>query len=255
MSGITLMLLGNVAVVPIVQGYLNTVGWNDFHSGAIGDNSGVNRSSPVQIGYLNTWSKIGAGTFVSTSIKVDGTMWYWGRGNNGQLGDGQKIKRSSPVQIGSLTTWFRSSSGAYASIATKTDGTLWTFGTSNYGQLGRNNTLNTSSPVQVGSLTDWLQPVGSVRSMYCVKTDGTLWSFGGNADAGELGINSRISQSSPVQIGSLTTWSQVSSQGDSNTAAAVRSDGYLFTWGSNAQGQLGINVSGGSQYRSSPYRS
>ena len=83
------------------------------------------------------------------------------------------------------------------------------------------------------------------------KKDGSLWAWGAN-NTGELGISSDINKSSPIQIGSLTTWSQVSTQGDAFFVAAVRSDGYLFTWGDNWQGQLGNNAYGSSGSRSSP---
>jgi alpha-tubulin suppressor-like RCC1 family protein len=38
-----------------------------------------------------------------------------------------------------------------------------------------------------------------------VKTNGTLWAWGVNS-LGNLGLNDIVSRSSPVQIGSATTW-------------------------------------------------
>ena len=69
-----------------------------------------------------------------------------------------------------------------------------------------------------------------------VKTDGTLWAWG-LGSFGRLGNGNIISISSPVQIGSLTNWKQVSS-GQSETAA-LKTDGTLWTWGNNNSGQLG----------------
>ena len=70
----------------------------------------------------------------------------------------------------------------------------------------------------------------------CVKTDGTLFTWGRNSD-GELGHNNTYFRSSPVQVGALTNWAQVS--GDSGTTGCVKTDGTLFTWGGNTYGQLG----------------
>ena len=39
------------------------------------------------------------------SVKTDGTLWSWGRGNEGQLGLSNTTSYSSPVQVGALTTW------------------------------------------------------------------------------------------------------------------------------------------------------
>jgi alpha-tubulin suppressor-like RCC1 family protein len=64
-----------------------------------------------------------------------------------------------------------------------------------------------------------------------------LWTFGGNG-SGELGINSLIARSSPVQVGALTTWSQVAC-GNNGHTAAIKTDATLWTWGSNGRGQLG----------------
>jgi alpha-tubulin suppressor-like RCC1 family protein len=53
-----------------------------------------------------------------------------------------------------------------------------------------------------------------------VKTDGTVWAWGNNF-LGNLGLNDQIRRSSPVQVGSLTTWFNVSS-GNSHTIALLK---------------------------------
>jgi alpha-tubulin suppressor-like RCC1 family protein len=42
----------------------------------------------------------------------------------------------------------------------------------------------------------------------CLKTDGTLWAWGSN-NYGQLGNNTTNSYSSPIQVGSLTVWTDV----------------------------------------------
>ena len=41
--------------------------------------------------------------------------------------------------------------------------------------------------------------------MNAIKTDGTLWTWGSGKNGG-LGLGNTTNYSSPVQIGSLTTW-------------------------------------------------
>ena len=61
------------------------------------------------------------------------------------------------------------------------------------------------------------------------------WGAGGS---GQLGDGTVVNRSSPVQVGALTNWAQVSA-GDDHTAC-VKTDGTLFTWGDNSpNGQLG----------------
>jgi alpha-tubulin suppressor-like RCC1 family protein len=202
-------------------------------------------SSPVQVGSLSVWAQVSASSQNTGAVRTNGTLWTWGDNSRGQLGQGYSystFSRSSPVQIGALTDWARvSTGGGYAFAAVKTTGTLWTWGANDYGQLGQNNLTFRSSPTQVGSLTDWSQvSVGGIFS-FAIKTNGTLWAWGRNGD-GQLGQNNTINRSSPVQIGALTDWAQVAA-GNSAVCVAVKTNGTLWSWGSNNSGQLGQNIS------------
>jgi alpha-tubulin suppressor-like RCC1 family protein len=61
----------------------------------------------------------------------------------------------------------------------------------------------------------------------------------GRRRLGKLGLNEDVDRSSPVQVGSLTDWSQVSAGQES--ALAIKTDGTVWSWGDNDQGQLGLN--------------
>ena len=140
------------------------------------------------------------------AVKTDGTLWGIGYNNNGQIGDGTKTNRSSPVQVGALTDWSRPSAVWYQHHCVKTDGTLWTWGDGYDGGTWHGNVSDRSSPVQVGALTTWSKSAGcGRRAMMAIKTDGTLWTGGGNTN-GQLMQNNTTSISSPVQVGSSTTW-------------------------------------------------
>ena len=215
--------------------------WGQGGNGRIGDNSDTKRSSPVQIGSLTTWSKVSTGWYHCLAIKTDGTLWGWGRNDAGQLGVNNRDNYSSPIQIGSLTTWDKVQGGRRFTLAVKTDNTLWAWGENWFsgGQLGLGDKVYRSSPVQVGALTNWATPTCGRESSYCVKTDGTLWSWGDNSSYGQLGHDNVIDVSSPVQVGSLTDWSQ---PGASQYAGfCVKTDGTLWSWGGNISGQLGQN--------------
>ena len=74
-----------------------------------------------------------------------------------------------------------------------------------------------------------------------------LYTWGDNSPNGQLGDGTVVDKSSPVQIGTLTNWAQVSA-GFSHTAC-VTTAGTLFTWGRSNNGQLGL---GDTISRSSP---
>ena len=119
-----------------------------------------------------------------------------------------------------------------------TDKKLYMWGDGTHGALGLGNTTDYSSPVQVGALVDWKEIAGGAYMSLAIKKDGTMWVWGYN-NAGALGTGNTTNYSSPVQIGALTTWSVNIACGQA-AALAIKTDGTLWGWGYNAQGQLGV---------------
>jgi len=235
--------------------------WGQNHYGQLGlGNQGetynTSRSSPVQVGALATWSQIAGGSSHSVATKTDGTLWAWGQNALGRLGLGDVISRSSPVQVGALATWSRIAGGSSHSVATKTDGTLWSWGGNSTGYLGLGDTVYRSLPVQVGTLATWSAISAGSQFSLTLKTDGTLWAWGRNELCGQLGLGDIARRSSPTQVGTLATWSQLAV--GRYHSLALKTDGTLWGWGQNKYGQLGLgDASTGypsyiKKYRSSP---
>jgi alpha-tubulin suppressor-like RCC1 family protein len=215
--------------------------WGSNSYGKLGDNTGTDRSSPVQTitGGAN-WKQVACGREHTAAVKTDGTLWLWGENTFGNLGNGNGyILYSSPAEtITGGTDWKQVACGYIHTAAIKTDGTLWLWGGNAYGQLGDDTTDNRSSPVQtVTGGTDWKQVACGDSFTVAIKTDGTLWTWGYNG-YGQLGDDTTDTKLSPVQtIAGGTNWHQVAC-GYRHTAA-VKNDGTLWTWGRNYNGQLG----------------
>jgi alpha-tubulin suppressor-like RCC1 family protein len=216
-------------------------GWDS--NGELGDNTTTNKSSPVQTVTGGTnWRQVACGANHTAAVKTDGTLWLWGVNPYGGLGDNTSASKSSPVQtVAAGTNWRQVACGTYHTAAIKTDGTLWAWGYNSTGQLCDNTSVNKSSPVQtIAGGTNWRQVACGTYHTAAIKTDGTLWTWGYNNN-GQLGDNTLINKSSPVQtVAAGTTWRQVSC-GDNHTAA-IKTDGTLWNWGYNGGGQLGDNT-------------
>jgi len=129
------------------------------------------------------------------------------------------------------------SAGVAYTVAIKTDGTLWAWGSNAYGQLGTGTHIGTINPVQIGTSTNWASVCAAVFHTVAIKTDGTLWAWGQD-DYGQLG-NGTITPwiNNPIQVGSATNWASVSA--GSGYTVAIKTNGTLWVWGRNLEGQLG----------------
>ena len=117
---------------------------------------------------------------------------------------------------------------------------LWTWGRNQFGGAGDNtNNNNRITPVTtLAGGSNWKQVSASIGCA-AIKTDGTLWTWGYNL-YGQLGTNDGTHRSTPVTtFAGGTNWKQVAC-GYPHTAA-IKTDGTLWTWGFNNNGQLGTN--------------
>ena len=131
--------------------------------------------------------------------------------------------------------------------------TLWAIGRNQWGQAGQNvgHAVFYSSPTQIGTdstwgpISTWSSFNGGGNQFGSLKTDGTLWAWGYNNN-GQFGLNDRTNYSSPVQMGTETTWNSVIM---SYEGAGTKTDGTMWAWGRNEAGELGHN---NTTYFSSP---
>jgi alpha-tubulin suppressor-like RCC1 family protein len=225
-------------------------GHNPYGTGGIPD--GVTRSSPVQIGTSTNWIAIAAGRQGAFALDKYSALYGWGYNSGGELGIGSNNGRSSPTLIANQVKWM-SMSTDQSSFYIRLDGTLWACGVNDYGQLGLNNITSRYTFAQVGSLTTWSKVRINARTVHALKTDGTLWAWGRNNDGGQfnqggwVGDNTIVHRSSPVQIGGLTTWTDLSGAQTQNSFYALQSNGTLWMWGTDTYGNLN-----GQGMRSSP---
>ncbi|WP_181248446.1 fibronectin type III domain-containing protein [Flavobacterium magnum] len=87
----------------------------------------------------------------------------------------------------------------------------------------------------------WQSVAAGYESSAAIKTDGTLWTWGWNA-FGQLGLGNTTNVTTPAKVGTAT-WKVVSVGSESTNSAytmAIQTNGTLWGWGGNGNGELGI---------------
>lgn len=172
-------------------------------------------------------------------LRSDNSLWSWGYNGNGELGTGSFVDILTPTQVSG--SWSQISAAAYGLLAVKTDNTLWGTGNNNDGQLGLGDTIDRDVMTQISG-SDWDKVStanGYGNHTLGLKTDGTLWAWGDNY-YGQLGTGVSGSGEysyTPVQVGSDTNWSYIHAA--YQRSFALKTNGTLWSWGSNGSTALG----------------
>jgi len=200
------------------------------------------------------WASISIMSDHIVGLRKTGTLWTWGYGTGGKLGLGNTTNYSSPKQIGSRTDWKQIVNvGAKSVFGLTTDGSLWFWGQDMSGVSFYSGTqVSFTSPILISN-EKWLKlgssQVGSssyANNILGIKNDGSLWIWGTNSSAlvGYAFYGGPPAITSPILVDSSKNWfdAAVINYGLGNAAvAAIKTDGTLWTWGRNVEGQLGLN--------------
>lgn len=214
--------------------------WGDNGYGQIGDGSGSDRLTPVQIWPGNTaFDAVSLGDLHSCALN-GGKLYCWGNNAHGELGDGSLLSRTTPT----LTQGFPADvpvqlvdAGSQHACATA-GGKAYCWGDNTYGQLGDDTVISRSIAAPVGGAlagVNSIESTGAGEFNSCaVAGNGATWCWGSN-DAGQLGSGPALADSkTPVAVNGSHGRIQVGAW----HVCATGSTG-ATCWGGNWFGQCG----------------
>lgn len=232
-------------------------GWGSNESGQLGNAQQGYLDpifAPIQADISNILA-IAAPCYTTHVLRTDGTVWSYGNDEFfGVLGNNRISApyTNIPVQVlvapnnTPLTNIIAIAAFGFHSMALKSDGTVWAWGQGAHGQLGDGTGSDRPTAVQV--LTALNTPLTGVVAIaagnnvsFAIKSNGTVWGWGRNnhlalgvSNSGSKGI---ASSSYAMKISGLRDVIAVA-PGLFHTVA-LKSDGTVWTWGEDPDGQLG----------------
>ena len=254
MDGVSFVELGNTSAALKADGSLWMWGENEY--GQIGDGTHKDRKSPVKV--MDDVTSVKKGWVHTAALKTDGSLWTWGYNSCGQLGNGTWNESNEPIRVAGDVTSF--STGGWSTAAVKADGSLWAWGSNTYGMFGDDSLDDSNRPVK---LLDNVLFVSFDDTPGVIKTDGSLWTWGRGGTGLAFKLSDVVWYSSGVAIkADGTLWDLVglfeedeSANGQSKPSmylsnvslfsrgglhnAVLKTDGSLWMWGFNTEGQLG----------------
>ena len=219
--------------------------WGDNSAGrlGIGDFDIARTTTPVRLGGASDWSHVSAFHRHTCAVRMDGSLWCWGRGGQGRLGLGTTSDHAAPQPVVSSIAWLVVSTGFGHTCAIASDGALWCWGANGYGEVGTGDPgVAHLVPQPVGAAaSDW-RAVSAGTNFNCGLRDGhAVWCWGSNMERQQADANTSLVVPAPRMLESIDSAVQIAA--GSEHACVIRADRRLWCWGDNRAGQLGVGDS------------
>jgi alpha-tubulin suppressor-like RCC1 family protein len=153
------LALGGAHTCAVISGGVAQCWGNNSFGGQLGDNTRIDRRTPVNVVSLTSpIAAITAGSAHTCALTTGGGTKCWGNNNYGQLGDNSMTEHLTPADVLGLTSGVSAiAAGGEHTCALTTAGGVKCWGFNGYGQLGDNTNALRFAPVDV--LTDATVPL------------------------------------------------------------------------------------------------
>jgi YD repeat-containing protein len=125
-------------------------------------------------------------------------------------------------------------------LAVNQDGRVWAWGQNTSGQLGDGTSSNRSAPIELPAFSTSSAVAVSAGQAHtlALTEDGRVWAWGWNA-YGQLGDATQLDRTAPVQLPAFSASPVIAVSAGTTHSLALTSDGRVWAWGYNGNGQLG----------------
>ena len=193
------------------------------------------------------FTRITSGYDYCMAFDTDGNLYSWGGNGHGQLGrDTSTTPADSPGKVDPPAAGVRYmqviAKGMHC-LALDSNGVLYSWGYNNFSQLGRNTgsaRINPRGKVNVPTKARIIQISAGDWNGFALDDQGILYTWGNNSHAQLARPYWNTTDPQPTKIdppAKNVNYTQVIGGGDH--AVAIGSDGNLYSWGRNSNGQLG----------------
>ncbi|MEX2237651.1 MAG: hypothetical protein WEB00_08970 [Dehalococcoidia bacterium] len=220
----------------------SVVTWGDDDYGQLGDGFPLaDQASPVMVEGLGPVKAISAGAYFTLALLKNGEVRAWGTDGEGQLGNGAPAgNRAAPVAVDGLSDAVAISAGMEHAMALLSDGTVVAWGRNYEGQIGNGEFSfdGVPAPVEVQGLSGVSAVSAAGYHSLALMDDGSLMSWGSDG-TGQLGNgpSSSADQPLPGPVSGLSGVTAIDS--GLQFSLALLSDGDVWAWGYDSNGQLG----------------
>ena len=217
--------------------------WGDNSSGALGNGTTTSSVFPVNVIGISTATAVTTGGQFSCALLQGGRVQCWGRNNVHQLANGTTTQSLTPVYVGGTELFSAIAAGSSHVCGVLLSGSYACWGSNSLGQSG----IGLYAGIAAAPLTGYPALVtnavaiaaGEVHTCVLLATN-EVSCWGANSQ-GQLGRNS-VSASEPVPmvIPNMTNATGLD-LGATHSCARI-TVGQALCWGSNVNGQLGLNT-------------
>ena len=206
----------------------------------LGELDGEARVVPTPDPLPSMWNvrirSVSAGDAFSAAVSAEGSVYTWGNGAAlGHGGEAWEQRSLVPKQVQALPAH------GVLSVAAGT-GHVFSWGWDVYGQCGHWSSIHSRlQPRRVEALTGVRARSASAGTKHSlvVTEEGALYSFGRGTE-GQLGRGIVDESSTPEMVDALLHVRIAAAAAGHLHSLALAADGRVYSWGSNAHGELGL---------------